>query len=296
MIDSPRTEVLVQPAETFQLVSEAELSETILQIVADWRKHFAPDALRAKSDTALPVRIEVQSAARHSGLGSGTQLALSIATALQIAFDQPLPSSEELAMALGRGKRSAIGSYGFHQGGFLVDRGIGDEPIAPLDMRIDFPEPWKIVLIEPASKKGKTIFGEAERDAFRNLPSTTQAQSDQLKSLLQQSIVPAILSQDFSSFANAVTEFGFRSGMFYAPVQGGAYATPAAQQIVDLVSSLGEFAVGQSSWGPTVFAIGPSADAAKWLVEKIREHGEDVDCQTRIVSADNDGMVVRQSH
>ena len=240
----------------------------------------------------VPVRIKVDAAPRHRGLGSGTQLAFAIATALQIWFDQPIPSSEDLALRLGRGKRSAIGSYGFHQGGFLIDRGIADEPMAPLDMRTDFPEEWKIALIQPLEPDTNQIFGDAELNAFRELACTSQLQADRLASMLKNDILPSVINRDFETFAQSLTEYGCQSGLYFSEVVGGAYASAAATAIVDRVRDLGRFAVGQSSWGPTIFAIGPSEKEVNWLVEKLGNGVEDIACQIEVVSADNRGMKV----
>jgi beta-RFAP synthase len=290
MIDAPRTGVRIDRSERFELLVSAKSQSAVLDAAKRWQAQFAPDEFRAVPLAEIPVRIKVSNVRRHSGLGSGTQLAFATAAALQVFFDQPMPSAEEMAMAMGRGKKSAIGSYGFFEGGFLVDRGVGSESVAPLDMRIDFPNDWKIVLIEPNVSNCDSVFGEAEANAFKDLPTTTQAESDSLSSLLQQEVVPAILGRDFSTFARSVTELGYRSGMFYEQVQLGAYATPVAQAIVDRVRSLGEFAVGQSSWGPTIFAIGPSEKMVNWLVDELGEHGDDVVRQLTVVSVDNGGV------
>jgi len=240
----------------------------------------------------LPVMLAIHNAPRHRGFGSGTQLAFAVAAALQTAFEQPMPSAEEMALAMGRGQRSAIGSYGFFEGGFLVDRGVEKETIAPLDMRTDFPEDWKIALIAPLVSDDSQVFGDTEMEAFRQLPGTTQNQADQLESILKNDILPSVLRQDFPTFANAVTQYGYQSGMYYSPVMGGAYASPAATAIVDRIRKLGPFAVGQSSWGPTIFAIGPSEKDINWLVEKLSEGAEDVVGHIEVVSADNRGMKI----
>src|SRR5262245_60350247 len=59
----------------------------------------------------------------HSGLGVGTQLALAIAAGLYTFFDRPSPSPAELALSVGRGLRSAVGTYGFAMGGLVVEQG-----------------------------------------------------------------------------------------------------------------------------------------------------------------------------
>jgi predicted sugar kinase len=73
---------------------------------------------------------------------------------------------------------------------------------------------------------------------------------------------------------------------------GGAYASPEATAIVDKIRGFGQFAVGQSSWGPTIFAIGPSEKEVNWLVEKMADGAEDVVGHVEIVSADNHGMKI----
>lgn len=290
MIDGPRTNIGVAQGDELMIAGGGEMKESVRESVALWQKAFAPESVRECALDNLPVMLAIHNAPRHRGFGSGTQLAFAVAAALQTAFDQPMPSAEEMALAMGRGRRSAIGSYGFFEGGFLVDRGIEKESIAPLDMRTGFPEDWKIALIDPSVSSDSQVFGDAEMEAFRRLPGTTQKQADQLESVLKYDILPSVLNQDFPTFANAVTQYGFQSGMYYSEVTGGAYASPAATAVVDRIRDLGQFAIGQSSWGPTIFAIGPSEKEVNWLVEKLHDDAEDVIAHIEIVSADNHGM------
>jgi beta-RFAP synthase len=295
MIKSPRTDVTVAPANSFSLEVSDDSRDAVVAAIQKWLTHLAPAKIGSVAIDELPVSMKVETAPRHSGLGSGTQLAFAVATALHMMHEQSVPSSEDLAMAMGRGKRSAIGSYGFHQGGFLVDRGIESEAIAPLDMRIDFPEDWKVVLIHPRIDKDNGVFGNAELEAFKRLPATTVEESEKLTSLLRQKIVPSVLAHDFSTFAESVTEYGHQSGLFYSPIQGGAYASPISTKIVERVAGFGEFAIGQSSWGPLLFAIAKSKKDAQRLVDYLSEHCEDVVCHTSVTAADNQGMAVQQN-
>jgi predicted sugar kinase len=159
-------------------------------------------------------------------------------------------------------------------------------------MRIDFPESWKIVLVQPKSDANGFVYGDEEKLAFQQLPAATQGQADGLVKILKERMVPGILRRDFSQFANAVTEYGRESGSYYSRAQGGSYASPSASALVQKISSLGDYGIGQSSWGPTLFAIGPSEKSANWLVEKLLQGEEDVACHATIVSADNDGMTI----
>ena len=70
----------------------------------------------------------------HSGLGSGTQLGLAVARALAELSRSRRPRPV-LARAVERGRRSAIGTWTFALGGFIVEGGrrrTGAEEIAPL--------------------------------------------------------------------------------------------------------------------------------------------------------------------
>src|SRR5580765_7782762 len=61
----------------------------------------------------------------------------------------------ELARRAGRGRRSAIGLHGFHEGGLLVEAGKrAPEEISPLVARVDFPDEWRFVLVRPRRATG----------------------------------------------------------------------------------------------------------------------------------------------
>jgi beta-ribofuranosylaminobenzene 5'-phosphate synthase len=124
--------------------------------------------------------IEIHSAIpAHSGLGSGTQLALAIAAGLSAFCDLPDQSPQELALSVGRGLRSAVGTYGFAFGGLIVEQGkLPDEPISPLDCRLDLPDDWRFVLVRPQGLSG--LAGEDESQAFGALPHVPPGLSGQL--------------------------------------------------------------------------------------------------------------------
>ena len=64
----------------------------------------------------------VQAIPAHIGLGSGTQFSLAIATALASLLDVEA-TIPELAVAMGRARRTAVGTSIFEWGGFVVDGG-----------------------------------------------------------------------------------------------------------------------------------------------------------------------------
>ena len=69
---------------------------------------------------------------QHVGLGSGTQLALAVGTAIARLYDLHL-DTRAIGQMLDRGARSGIGAGAFDMGGFLVDGGRGPmEQLPPI--------------------------------------------------------------------------------------------------------------------------------------------------------------------
>ena len=86
-------------------------------------------------------------AVQHSGLGSGTQMALAIGMAICDFYRLDL-NVNEIAVLTQRGARSGIGLGTFAQGGFIVDGGrAAESKVPPVIARADFPEDWPILLI-----------------------------------------------------------------------------------------------------------------------------------------------------
>jgi predicted sugar kinase len=76
-------------------------------------------------------------------------------------------------------------------------------------------------------------------------------------------MLPALGGEDLEGFGEAMYEFNARVGDAFAPAQGGRYAGPAVAALVARLRGLGVTGVGQSSWGPTVFAVVRRADATR---------------------------------
>ena len=290
MIDGPNTVVQAERADRLEVVGAA--NDIALRTIEHW---YSINQTMLAADfgvhklSELPLRIEIlKTPPRHSGFGSGTQLALSAITATMQCLELPIPNAKELAVATGRGQRSAIGSHGFRRGGFLVDRGIGDgDQLAPLDLRIDFPTDWPIVTIIPPEAQG--VSGSAEKAAFKNLPPSTAQHRQQMTDLLKTAIVPAVINHHYDAFAEGIFEYGHRSGRMFETIQGGAYNGSAIEAVVKRVREFGVTATGQSSWGPCVFAVLPTKNQANELVTFLSQR---MPAATRVDTwtADNRGM------
>jgi beta-ribofuranosylaminobenzene 5'-phosphate synthase len=163
-------------------------------------------------------------------------------------------SVDDLARWTGRGRRSGIGLHGFQQGGLIVDGGRRNEAdIPPLLARVPFPVDWSILIVRPPGKSG--LHGPDENQAFASLPPFTQTVTDSLCRLVLLEILPAVHERDLPAFGAALGELQAHVGACFAPAQGGIYATAQASRIVDELRELGFVGVGQSSWGPTLYAF-----------------------------------------
>jgi len=216
----------------------------------------------------------------HAGFGSGTQLALSIGRVFAHWHGLQL-SSMTLAHWLARGLRSGIGIAGFDQGGLLVDGGPGvDGMPAPLLSRIAFPDAWRVVVVQDDRHRG--LSGTQEKKAIATLEPLPQSQSADICHQVLMRVLPGAASGEFAPFAAGINRLQQLLGNHFAPAQGGAYTSVAVGRIVQFIADAGRelrgadkslehgAAIGQSSWGPTGFAILPSQASAESAVQALR--------------------------
>jgi beta-RFAP synthase len=121
--------------------------------------------------------------------------------------------------------------------------------------RLNFPSVWAVVLFTPAV--GPAWHGGHEHQAFARLKAAgpSPAETEALCRLILTGLLPALASEDLETFGEAVYELNARAGDAFAAAQGGRYAGPAVAALIGRLRAAGIRGVGQSSWGPTVFAI-----------------------------------------
>ena len=189
----------------------------------------------------------------HVGLGSGTQLAIGVGVALAGLYRLDLPA-RAVATLYQRGQRSGIGVGAFEQGGFLVDGGkdAGVEP-PPIVSRLEFPADWRVVLLLDPAVQG--LHGEREIAAFQSLPEFPESKSARLCRLMFTQALPALAEQSLDKFGRAIGELQRVVGDYFAPAQGGRFSSPRVAEALAWMESQGITGIGQSSWGPTGFAI-----------------------------------------
>ena len=212
----------------------------------------------------------------HAGFGSGTQLALAIGRAFAQWHGLDL-STPALAQWLGRGARSGIGIAGFDHGGLLVDGGPGgpggqgtQATPAPLLARQPLPDAWRVLVVQDNAQRG--LSGADEREAIATLAPLPQSLAADICHQVLMRVLPGAACAEFAPFAAGITHIQQLLGAHFAPAQGGsAYTSAAVGCLLDWIGAAGHgAAIGQSSWGPTGFAILPSQAQAEAVVEAAR--------------------------
>ena len=223
--------------------------------------HGLPEGVRLVVHRAIPS---------HAGLGSGTQLGLAVARALAEIHGLS-PDVLELATAVARGKRSAIGTWAFAQGGFIVEGGrrVGSNDIAPLLARFQVPQNWRCVVAVPRGPRG--LSGEAEASAFDQLPPPPDRDVERVSHLVLMQLLPALVEADLPSFGEALSAVQRITGGWFAGQQGGVFAPGPTQQLVADMAAWGAVGVGQSSWGPAAYGLVDSDAAAAVLANRVRQ-------------------------
>ena len=206
----------------------------------------------------------------HSGLGSGTQLGLSVARALAELHGLPVAPAE-LARAGSRGQRSAIGTWAFALGGFLVEGGRrpGESEVAPLIGRFEVPDRWRVVVVVPPGSPG--LSGDAEAAAFERLPPPPSQEVERVSHLVLMQLLPSLVQGDLADFGAALSTVQRITGAWFAPQQGGVFAPGPGEALIRLMAEWGAAGVGQSSWGPAVYGIVGDHRGALALADRCRD-------------------------
>ena len=246
------------------------------------------------------VSIDVkQTIPEHQGLGSGTQLALAVSTALKNLFHLDV-TIKELSLAMGRMKRTGVGTVVFEQGGFVLDGGkrfkdgtIDVESVPPLIMQTPFPEDWTFVVVIPNIKKGPAM--NEEKNAFKRVSTMPSDVVGNICWLTMMKLLPSLVDYDIVNFGSALTQIQKIVGNFFADVQGGTYASLLSKKIIDFMDDNGAYGVGQSSWGPAVYGLVEDKIQAANLKSEVNSFLKDIgEGRVFIAKANNQGAIIKK--
>ncbi len=221
---------------------------------------------------------------KHVGLGSTTQLLLSVAKGLltvnNIFFD-----IEEVSSILGIGRVSGVGKYAFQYGGFIVDSGVKGKDSTKLYLRLRFPENWRFIVVIP---EGRGLSEEEENRVFAADEDIPESLIHEASYHLFVEIIPSLIEEDIEGFSMGLEKLQLIVGKMFSRYQGGVFSKNS-QIIVDVLKKLGVKGVGQSSWGPAVYGVippGENAEEVKTRVSRI------VNGDVLIVDPDNQGAIM----
>lgn len=283
-LDSPRTRLRASWSD--RLAAEGPDAARVLRHLETLVRHFG---------LAEPLRIDVEAAIPdHVGLGSGTQLALATGVAA-LRLHGRQADARAVAQLLDRGTRSSIGIAAFEHGGVILDGGRGEiDAPPPVLSRFTFPEAWRILLIFDRTRRG--IHGPAEAEAFRRLPAFSAELAAELCRMMVMVALPALAEEDLNRFSEAVATLQRAVGDHFAPVQGARFLSAAVTEVLAWIEAQGVRGVGQTSWGPTGFAlVGSAAEAEALLAEARRRWAKDTNLAFAISRGRNRGGEVEVS-
>lgn len=277
----PAFEIQASPSDIFEVEGEG----------SDQVRCFAECLFKAQRVKPFGRLKILRAIPRHQGLGSGTQMALSVGHALAKLQNQQ-NDSRLIASLTGRGRRSGIGIGAFDQGGFLVDGGkSGPEAPPVITARLEFPEAWRVVLVTVKDTQG--VHGKTEQAFFEDAPFFSEECAGFLSRLLVMGILPALAAGDFMSFADTLTRLQDKIGDYFSVAQQNRYADPRVRQVLEYFRKSGIVGTGQSSWGPTGFVVVAGIQEAEQLQDLMTQgFPEDFGVQLQPVTADNHGAVI----
>ncbi len=270
---------------------EAE-SITVTSAIASDTSRFKGVAEKLSETFGKGIKVEVKAVyPSHVGLGSGTQMSLSVCEAYRKIYGLDV-RIREMAKLVGRGGTSGIGVAAFEMGGFIVDGGhskrekrnflpssASKASPAPVIARHDFPD-WDVVLVIP-NLSG--FYGKREVNLFQRYCPIPLEDVRELSHIILMQLLPAVVEHDLDAFSKAIGR-----------IQEIGFKRVEIEQYGDLIRKCLEVAecAGMSSTGPTVYAI---ADAGAKKVKKDIEsyfRDRELECTSVITRANNTGAVV----
>ncbi len=283
-IDHPNVILEAQKSQTLTVKGEK------IELTQKLSTRFL-EAYAIKEKVSIDVK---QVIPEHVGLGSGTQLALAVATSISRLFDIKA-STLEFATIMGRTAQSGVGTGVFELGGLVVDAGKNtkdhNQKIIPIICRKSIPDDWRFVVAIPNTKKG--LANEAETSAFKKLPPMPADEVGKICRLIMMKLLPAITEKDIESFGDALTQIQNTVGDSFTEAQGGRYSSSTAAQCIEFMLKNGVYGSGQSSWGPAIYGVVKNIDAEKVQTKTQNFLNSTVGGNVFVAKANNRGAIIR---
>ena len=260
-IDRPYYDLIIERSEKTEVFSENPqqkefIEETVNKITS---------VLGINANLRIHVKSYIE---RHVGLGSTTQLLMSILKALLYLYNVKI-DPWTLFKLIGRKNISGIGVSSFLRGGFIVDSGITSNGYPREVTRIRFPKRWKVLLVIPREDRG--LSEEIEENYMIPQEPNDELRCELLKYVFL-GVIPGILREDFDMFTYSLEKLDESIGKYYGTVQGGRFLSKYGEDVADALKDVGGRGIGQSSWGPTIYAFFKDKSSALTACRKINAY------------------------
>ena len=280
------------PSVTINAREDAQLA-VLGNTTFEDRIRRAASAIMTRHDVGGVAIEVVDEFPAHVGLGSGTQVALAVGTAISELYDLRLTPTA-IAQLTGRGGTSGIGVAAYERGGFIIDGGhkgktaflpssaSGKYAPAPMIVRHDFPD-WTIVLAIP------NLHGASDRrevDIFKQKCPLPLTEIQELCHVILMEMLPAVVERDIESFGQSIDRvqmLGFK--------RREIELQPFCARLVQFMRDNGALGAGMSSFGPAVYGI---ADGKRLQPAVQRYLDETIGGAVHAVKAQNSGARVRE--
>lgn len=233
----------------------------------------------------------------HSGLGSGTQIALSTGKLICEHIGQE-SNGYSLGKITGRGGTSGIGVFAFDYGGFIVDGGhsikekssflpSSASKASPPQLfgRYEFPEEWGVLLV--ILKSDVSVNGQKEVNIFQEYCPIDRNEVELYSHLIFMNMIPFLIEKDLPCFGNIINKIqtiGFKN--IEVSLQ-----SDNIKALMNKLTEIGAYAVGMSSFGPTVYSFYDNTN--KHIVEEIKDYVGD-DGIVITTKAQNHGHILKK--
>ena len=142
---------------------------------------------------------------------------------------------------------------------------------------------------------GTGLHGQEESEAFQQLHALPLSQTEKLCRLVLLGLLPALIENDLAAFGEALFDFNHSAGQAFAAIQNGTYASPRITELIQFIRRQGIAGVGQSSWGPTVFAVIEDESRGNELTRRIRDAFGLQEHEVMVTRACNQGASINKT-
>lgn len=290
-LESPNCVFRLSEADEVKVLPEgfAHLEEMILVFLDELKKRG--DLPTGRKTAGVTVEIE-RIIENHVGLGSDTQIGLSIALGISRLFGLDLEVEDCARLIDRKHSRSGIGYGACKYGGFILDAGRpveekhNDSYLPPVIFHHPVPEDWIFILVLPETDS-RGLCGKKEIRAFDELaPMQERIVEENSRRVLMQ-ILPGLVEDRIEIFGEALTVIQQNVGDYFKQVQGSRFATPCSSEIVEQLLKWGAAGAGQSSWGPGLYGLVRGREEALELQVRIREFFKEKVSWTALTKAEN---------